>query len=83
MAEPLENLRIAYQILKRNVVRTLRTQRGAETQLRQQVDEALQFLAALQLASDPITIRGSYSHATNPSTRMQSPQLSMRLLSAA
>ncbi|KAF7328286.1 hypothetical protein MSAN_02487900 [Mycena sanguinolenta] len=48
-SERLENLRVAYQILKRNVIRTLRTQRGAETQLNQQIDEVLQFSAALQL----------------------------------
>ncbi|KAJ6608778.1 hypothetical protein B0H10DRAFT_514434 [Mycena sp. CBHHK59/15] len=49
MSEPLENLRIAYQILKRNVIRTLRTQRGAETQLNHQITEVLQFSAAAQL----------------------------------
>ncbi|KAF7377212.1 hypothetical protein MSAN_00140900 [Mycena sanguinolenta] len=48
-AERLENLRAAYQILKRNVIRTLRTQRGAEAQLNHQSDEVLQFSAALQL----------------------------------
>jgi hypothetical protein len=47
--EQLENLRGAYQILKRNVIRTLRTQRGAEMQLNRQIDEVLHFSAAVQL----------------------------------
>jgi hypothetical protein len=51
MSEPLEHLRQAYQILKRNVICTLRTQCGADTQLSYQVNEVLQFHAALQLAS--------------------------------
>ncbi|KAJ7711874.1 hypothetical protein B0H16DRAFT_1744739 [Mycena metata] len=47
--DPLENLRTAYKILKRNVIRTLRTQRGAPIQLNHQVTEVLQFSDALQL----------------------------------
>ncbi|KAJ7710327.1 hypothetical protein B0H17DRAFT_1223315 [Mycena rosella] len=49
MSEALGNLREAYQILHRNVIRTLHTQRGADTQLTVQVNEALQFFAAAQL----------------------------------
>ncbi|KAJ7833195.1 hypothetical protein B0H13DRAFT_2370544 [Mycena leptocephala] len=54
MSEPLENLRAAYQILKRNVIRTLRTQRGAVAQLNLQVNEALQFFAAVELHRNSI-----------------------------
>ncbi|KAJ7256838.1 hypothetical protein B0H12DRAFT_966885, partial [Mycena haematopus] len=52
-SEVLENLRAAYQILKRNVIRTLRTQRGAEAQLNYQVNEALQFFSAADRATIP------------------------------
>jgi hypothetical protein len=51
MSQPLENLRVAFGILKRNVIRTLRTQRGAEMQLNHQIDEVLQFSAATQIVS--------------------------------
>lgn len=51
MSKPLQNLRQASEILHRNVIRTLRTQCGAETQLTFQVNEALQFFAAAQLVS--------------------------------
>jgi hypothetical protein len=42
MSEPVQNLRIAYQILERNIIRALRTQRGDTTQLTIQANEALQ-----------------------------------------
>ncbi|KAJ7073444.1 hypothetical protein B0H15DRAFT_740062, partial [Mycena belliarum] len=48
MSEPVENLRIAYHILERNVNRSLRTQRGDSAQLSLQVNEALQFLQAAE-----------------------------------
>ncbi|KAJ7242125.1 hypothetical protein C8J57DRAFT_1084558 [Mycena rebaudengoi] len=48
MSEPLENLRAAYRVLEANVIRTLRTQVGAPTQLGLQVDEALRFLNAAE-----------------------------------
>ncbi|KAJ7652876.1 hypothetical protein B0H17DRAFT_1214857, partial [Mycena rosella] len=48
MSEPIENLRVAYQILERNVIRSLRTQRGDSAQLSLQVTEALQFLQAAE-----------------------------------
>ncbi|KAJ7080871.1 hypothetical protein C8R43DRAFT_855749, partial [Mycena crocata] len=47
-AEILNNLRTAYHILTRNVIRTLRTQLGADAQLTLQVNEALQFLQAAE-----------------------------------
>ncbi|KAJ6623735.1 hypothetical protein B0H10DRAFT_2213408 [Mycena sp. CBHHK59/15] len=47
-SEPLQNLRVAYQILERNVIRSLRTQRGDAAQLSIQVTEALQFLQAAE-----------------------------------
>jgi L-alanine-DL-glutamate epimerase-like enolase superfamily enzyme len=50
MTEPAENLRIAYQILERNVIRTLRTQRGDSAQLSLQANEALQLLQAAEQA---------------------------------
>jgi hypothetical protein len=48
-SEQLENLRGAYQILKRNVIRTLRTQRIVEMQLNRQIDEVFQFSAVVQM----------------------------------
>ncbi|KAJ7681805.1 hypothetical protein B0H14DRAFT_3535515 [Mycena olivaceomarginata] len=48
MAEPLQNLRVAYQILERNVIRALRTQRGDGAQLTIQANEALQLLQAAE-----------------------------------
>ncbi|KAJ7310755.1 hypothetical protein DFH08DRAFT_655757, partial [Mycena albidolilacea] len=54
--EQLENLRGAYQILKRNVIRTLCTQRGAEMQLNRQIDEVLHFSAAVQLVHLPLSL---------------------------
>ncbi|KAJ7801001.1 hypothetical protein B0H14DRAFT_3490065 [Mycena olivaceomarginata] len=48
MSEPVQNLRIAYQILERNVIRALRTQRGDTTQLTIQANEALQLLQAAE-----------------------------------
>ncbi|KAK6995657.1 hypothetical protein R3P38DRAFT_2567154 [Favolaschia claudopus] len=59
MSEQLENLRQAYQILKRNVIRTLRTQRGADTQLSYQVNEVLQFSGAIQIATELATVEQS------------------------
>ncbi|KAJ6479992.1 hypothetical protein C8R47DRAFT_1285349, partial [Mycena vitilis] len=55
--DALQNLRAAYQILKRNVIRTLRTQRGSETQIDAQIHEVHQFFAAVELhrASIPPT----------------------------
>ncbi|KAF7341677.1 hypothetical protein MSAN_02066000 [Mycena sanguinolenta] len=53
-SEVLENLRAAYQILKRNVTRTLRTQRGAEPQLNYQINEALQFFSAAEMHREAI-----------------------------
>ncbi|KAJ7124393.1 hypothetical protein C8R44DRAFT_734882 [Mycena epipterygia] len=57
MSEVQANLRTVYQIRQRNDIRTLHTQRGAETQLSFQVTEALQFFAAAQLhqAAFPLT----------------------------
>ncbi|KAF7343732.1 hypothetical protein MSAN_01953800 [Mycena sanguinolenta] len=54
MSEPserLENLRAAYQILKRNVIRTLHTQRGAETQLNHQINEHQDIVPPAELAT--------------------------------
>ncbi|KAJ7265822.1 hypothetical protein C8J57DRAFT_1069107, partial [Mycena rebaudengoi] len=47
--EPVQNLRVAYGILERNVIRALRTQRGASDQLSRQALEAISFLQAAQL----------------------------------
>ncbi|KAJ7796810.1 hypothetical protein B0H14DRAFT_3494403 [Mycena olivaceomarginata] len=53
----IDNFRDAYRVLERNVNRTLRTQRGAVTQINFQVNEALNFVASLDLhrASFPTT----------------------------
>jgi hypothetical protein len=48
MAEPVENLRLAYQVLERNVIQALRTQRGDSAQLTIQVNEVLRFLQATE-----------------------------------
>ncbi|KAJ7301061.1 hypothetical protein DFH08DRAFT_979121 [Mycena albidolilacea] len=48
MSEQVENLRIAYQILERNFIRTLRTQRGDSAQLTIQANEALHLLQAAE-----------------------------------
>ncbi|KAJ7165184.1 hypothetical protein C8R46DRAFT_862922, partial [Mycena filopes] len=48
MSEPLHNLRAAYQILERNIICALCTQRGDSTQLSIQVDEALRLLQAAE-----------------------------------
>jgi hypothetical protein len=48
MSEQVENLRIAYQILERNVIRALRTQRGDSAQLTIQANEALHLLQAAE-----------------------------------
>jgi hypothetical protein len=47
--EPVQNPRIAYGILERNVIRALRTQRGASEQLTLQVLEAINLLQAAEL----------------------------------
>ncbi|KAJ7689264.1 hypothetical protein B0H17DRAFT_1202388 [Mycena rosella] len=48
MSEPIQNLRAAYHILERNIIRALRTQRGDATQLSLQVTEALRLLQAAE-----------------------------------
>lgn len=51
MAEVLNNLRTAYHILKRDVILTLRTQLGADTQLTHEVTKVLRFLQAAEQVS--------------------------------
>ncbi|KAF7329414.1 hypothetical protein MKEN_00203300 [Mycena kentingensis (nom. inval.)] len=48
MADPLNNLRAAYHVLERNVIRTLQTHRGFESELAYQVQEVLQLLSAAE-----------------------------------
>ncbi|KAJ6493489.1 hypothetical protein DFH09DRAFT_947095 [Mycena vulgaris] len=48
MSEPVQNLRSAYHILERNVIRALRTQRGDSAQLSLQVMEVLRLLQAAE-----------------------------------
>jgi hypothetical protein len=67
MSEPVENLRIAYQILERNVIRALRTQRGDSAQLTIQANEALQLLQAAEPASDLFIFSCAHSQP-DPST---------------
>jgi hypothetical protein len=62
MAEPLENLRSAYQVLERNVVRALRTQRGDSAQLTVQVNETLRFLQAAEQVSTSLYLPSLTPH---------------------
>ncbi|KAF7335893.1 hypothetical protein MSAN_02326300 [Mycena sanguinolenta] len=48
MSEPVQNIRVAYHILERNVIRALRTQRGDSAQLSLQVNEVLRLLQAAE-----------------------------------
>ncbi|KAF7345496.1 hypothetical protein MVEN_01568100 [Mycena venus] len=48
MSEPVQNIRVAYHILERNVIRALRTQRGDSAQLSLQVGEVLRLLQAAE-----------------------------------
>ncbi|KAJ7719975.1 hypothetical protein B0H14DRAFT_3521082 [Mycena olivaceomarginata] len=48
MAEPVENLHLAYQVLERNVIRALQTQPRDSVQLTIQVNEVLRFLQAAE-----------------------------------
>jgi hypothetical protein len=57
MAEPVENLRLAYQVLERNVIQALRTQCGDSAQLTIQVNEVLCFLQA----AEQVDVRPPYS----------------------
>ncbi|KAJ7016296.1 hypothetical protein C8F04DRAFT_982155 [Mycena alexandri] len=70
MSEPLQNIRTAYHILERNVIRALRTQRGDSTQLTLQVDEALRLLQAAEPVSSLAFPPAEYALLQQSITRM-------------
>lgn len=73
MAQPLDNLRAAYQALERDVLRSLRTQIGDVARLQEQQHRAISYLQAAEQVNGHNSRSFAYTYALPPALQLISP----------